>query len=49
MGRPRRRWDDNIRMNVEEIGINAENWVDSAQGRDNWSALVNTALYLRLP
>ena len=33
-GRPRRRWEDNIRINLEEIGINAGNWVDSAQDRD---------------
>ena len=33
MGRPRRRWEDNIRMDLEEIGINAGDWVDSAQDR----------------
>ena len=36
LGRPRRRWEDNIRMNLKEIGINASNWVDSAQDRDYW-------------
>ena len=41
--RPRRRWEDNIRMNLEEMGINAGNWVDSAQDRDYWRALVNAA------
>ena len=49
LGRPRRRWEDNIRMDLEEIGINTGNWVDWAQGRDYWSALVNTALNLRVP
>ena len=34
MGSPRRRWEDNIRMDLEEIGINAGNWVDSAQDRN---------------
>ena len=34
LGRPRRRWEDNIIMDLEEIGINAGNWVDSAQDRD---------------
>ena len=34
LGKPSRRWEDNIRMNLEEIGINAGNWVDSAQDRD---------------
>ena len=33
--RPRRRWEDNIRVDLEEIGINAGNWVDSAQDRDH--------------
>ena len=41
LGRPRRRWDDSIRMDLEEIGINAGNRVDSAQDRDYWRALVN--------
>ena len=49
LGRPRRRWEDNIRMDLEEIGVNAGNWVDSAQDRDYWRALVNAALNLRVP
>ena len=49
LGRPRRRWKDNIRMDLEEIGINAGNWVDSAQDRNYWRALVNVALNLRVP
>ena len=49
LGRPRRRWEDNIRMDLEEIGINAGNWVDSAQDTDYWRVLVNTALSLRVP
>ena len=48
LGRPRRRWEDNIRMDLEEIGINAGNWVDSAQNRDYWRALVNAALNFRV-
>ena len=47
--RPRRRWEDNIRMDLEEIGINAGNWVDSAQDRNYWRALVNAALNLWVP
>ena len=46
LGRPRRRWEDNIRMDLEEIGINTENWVDSAQDRNYWRAFVNAALNL---
>ena len=49
LGRPRRRWEDNITMNLEEIGINAGNWVDSAQDRNYWRAPVNAALNLRVP
>ena len=48
LGRPRRRWEDNIRMDLEEIGINAGNWVDSAQDRNYWIALMNAALNLRI-
>ena len=47
LGRPRRRWEDNIRMNLEEIGINAGNWVDSAQDRNYWRTLVKATLNLR--
>ena len=46
--RPRYRWEDNIRMDLEEIGINA-NWVDSAKDRDYWRPLVSAALNLRVP
>ena len=43
LGRPRRRWEDNIRMDLEEIGVSAGNWIDSAQDRNYWRALVNAA------
>ena len=49
LGRPRHRWEDNIRMDLEEIGINAGNWVDSDQLRGYWRALENAALNLRVP
>ena len=49
LGMPRRRWEDNIRMNLKEIGVNAGSWVDSAQDRNCWRALVNAALNLRVP
>ena len=38
-GRPRRRWGDNIKMYLKEIGINTRNWADLAQDRDYWRAL----------
>ena len=48
LGRPRRRCKNNIRMDLEEIGINAGNWVGSAQDRNYWRALVNASLNLRV-
>ena len=48
LGRPRHRWEDNIRMDLEEICINTRNWVDSAQDRDYIKTLVNAALNLRV-
>ena len=49
LGSPRRKWKDNIRMDLKEIGVNARDWVDSAQDKDYWKALVNAALNLRVP
>jgi hypothetical protein len=49
LGRPRRRWVDNIKMDLREIGWDGMDWVDLAQDRDQWRALVNTVLNLRVP
>jgi hypothetical protein len=49
LGRPRRRWVDNIKMDLREIGWNGVDWIDMAQDRDQWRALVNTVLNLRVP
>jgi hypothetical protein len=49
LGRPRRGWKDNIRMDFKQIGIDTRNWVDSSQNRDYWRALVNAAFKLRVP
>ena len=49
LGRPKRRWEDNIRMDLKEIVINAGNWVVSALDRNYCRALVNTKLNLRVP
>ena len=49
LARPRRRWEENIRMDLEEIGINAGIWVDSTQDRKYWRALVNAVLNLWVP
>ena len=48
LGRPTRKWVENIRMDLEEISINAGNWVDSAQDGDYWRALMNSALNFRV-
>jgi hypothetical protein len=47
--RPRRRWEDNIRMDLREIGWGVMDWIDPAQDRDQWRALVNTIMNLRVP
>ena len=49
LGRPRRRWEGNIKMDLKEIGINAGNWEDSTQDRNYWRAVVNAALNLYKP
>jgi hypothetical protein len=49
LGKPRRRWGDNIKMCVRGIGRGGRDWIDLAQDRDQWRALVNTALKLRVP
>ena len=49
LGRPRRRWEDNIRVNLKKIDVNTRDWVDSAQDRDYWRALVKTALNFWVP
>jgi hypothetical protein len=49
LGRPRRRWEDNIRMDLREVEWDGVDWMHQAQGRDQWRALVNTELNLRVP
>ena len=48
LGRPERRWEDNIRMDLKEMGINVRNWVYSAHVRDYWRAVVNAELNRRV-
>jgi hypothetical protein len=49
LGRPKRRWADNIKMILREIGWGDINWIDLAQDRDQWRALVYTVMDLRVP
>jgi hypothetical protein len=49
LGRPRRRWEDNIKMDLREIVWDGMDWIDLAQDRDHWKALVNTAINFRVP
>jgi len=49
LGRPRRRWEDNIRMYLREVGCGCVDWVELAQDRDRWRALVGAVRNLRVP
>jgi hypothetical protein len=48
LGRPRRRWEDNIKMDLQEVGWGME-WIELAHDRDRWRALVNAVMNLRVP
>jgi hypothetical protein len=49
IGRPRRRWEDNNKMDLREIGWGGMYWIDLAQDRNNWRALVNATMNVRVP
>jgi hypothetical protein len=49
LGRPRSRWEDNIKMDIRETGIDVANWVQLAQYRVQWRAFVSTIMNLRIP
>jgi hypothetical protein len=48
LGRPRRRWEDNIKVDLQEVGEGGD-WMELARDRDRWRALVNTVMDLRVP
>ena len=49
LGRPRRRWVDNIRMDLQELGCGYMDWIELAQDRDRWRTLVSAVMNLRVP
>ena len=49
LGRSRRRWEDNIKMDLQEVVEGCEDWMELAQDRDRWRALVSTVMNLRVP
>jgi hypothetical protein len=49
LGRPRHRWEDNIKMDLREIGFGDVDWIHLAKHRDRWRALVNMVINLRVP
>jgi len=49
LGRPRRRWEDNFKMDLQEMGYGGMDWIDLTQNKDRWRALVNAVMNLRVP
>ena len=49
LGRPRHRWEDNIKMDLQEVGRGGMDWIEVSQDRDRWRALVNAVMNLRVP
>jgi hypothetical protein len=49
LGKPKRRWKDNLKMDLQEMGCGSTDWIELAQERDRWRGLVNAVMYLRVP
>jgi hypothetical protein len=49
LGRPRNRWEDNIKIDLQEVGCGVMDWIELAQDRYMWRALVNAVMNLRVP
>jgi hypothetical protein len=49
LGRPRRRWESNIKMYLQELGCGGMEWIEVVEDKSRWRALVNAVMYLRVP
>jgi len=49
LGRPRRKWENNIKMELQEVGCAGVDWIELAQGRDRWRSLVNKVMNFQVP
>jgi len=49
LGRPRRSWEDNIKLDLQEVGCGGMDWIELAQDRDRWRTIVNAVMNLRVP
>jgi hypothetical protein len=49
LGRPRHRWEDNIKMDLQDVGWGGMDWIELAQDRDRWQTLVNAVMNLQVP
>jgi len=49
LGRPRHRWEDNIKMDLQEVGCGGMDWIDLVQNRNRWRALVNAVMNVQVP